>query len=203
MQLHPTTPQVPTTHGTPFEGGFYGGQIRIGAALFAVVWAPKAQGEIKGKWLDSYTDVPGAGSYFNSMANTVAMAAAGSALARQALALDINGITDWRLPARDVLELAYRHLKPATGENYVYRSSDNPSSVPVGYPYTDILPTQTTAEAFQKGGAEAFEEEWYWSSTQHSDISAWLQNFSYGYQLNDGKSYAAQCRAVRLIQLST
>jgi hypothetical protein len=194
---------VPDTHGAPFEGGFYGGQIRIGAALYAIAWAPKAQGELQGKWLGSHTGVPGACSYFDSMANTRAMAEAGSELARQALALGINGFTDWCLPARDVLELAYRHLKPTSEENYAYRSGDNPSSVPAGYPYTEAVPAQTAVEAFQEGGAEAFEEEWYWSSTQYSDNLAWSQVFSDGNQSHNGKSYEARCRAVRLIQLST
>jgi hypothetical protein len=194
---------TPATIGAPFEGGFYGGKIRMGDALFAVCWAPKAQGELQGKWLGSYTSVPGACSYFDGQANTQAMAAAGSELAKSALALDINGVTGWHIPARDVLELAYRHLKPTTEENYVHRAGDNPSSVPAGYPYTEALPAKTTVEAFQEGGAEAFAEEWHWSSTQYSDYDAWGQGFDDGSQSISTKSYEGRCRAVRLIQLST
>lgn len=197
------TATVPATIGAPFEGGFYGGQIRMGAALFAVCWAPKARGDIKGAWLPSYTDVPGACSHFDSAANTQAMAEAGSDIAKQVLALDIDGITGWSIPARDVLELAYRHLKPTPEENYIHRSGDNPSSVPAGYPYTEDSPAKTTVKAFQEGGAEAFEEEWHWSSTQYSDDGAWGQDFSHGHQRGKGKSYEWRCRAVRLIQLST
>ncbi len=194
---------VPATIGAPFEGGFYGGQIRINDALFAVCWAPKAQGDIKGAWLPSYTGVPGACSYFDSAANTQAMADAGSDIAKQVLALDIGGVTGWSIPARDVLELAYRHLKPTAEENYVYRSGDNPSSVPASYPYTEDSPAKTTVEAFQEGGPEAFEDAWYWSSTQSSDNDAWSQTFYDGFQLITSKSYEGRCRAVRLIQLST
>jgi hypothetical protein len=194
---------LPATIGAAFEGGFYGGKIRINDALFAVCWAPKAQGDIKGAWLDSYTDVPGARSYFDSAANTQAMADAGSPIAKQIQALEIDGITGWSIPARDVLELAYRHLKPTTEDNYVHRSGDNPSSVPAGYPYTEDSPAKTTVEAFQEGGPEAFEEAWYWSSTQYSDNCAWSQYFDNGYQGNLYKSYEGRCRAVRLIQLST
>lgn len=166
--------------GSAFEGGFYGGQIRIGIAIFAIVWAPKAHGELHGKWLDSYTSVPGACSYFDSMANTKAMADAGSELAKKVLALEIDGINDWCLPARD---------------------GDNPSSVPAGYPYTDTLPAQTTVAAFQDGGAECFVEElyWYWSSTQYSDYDAWGQDFSRGHQGFRNKISNSRCRAVRLI----
>ena len=175
--------QVPETIGTPYEGGHYGGKIRIGLAIFAIVWAPKAEGEITGKWLDSYTDVPGATSCFNSMANTRAMAEAGSDIARQALAANIGGHTDWCVPARDVLEMGYRYLKPTTQENYCsFRDGDNASSIPAGYLYTEASPVQTTVEAFQSGNAEAFDSVWYVSSTQSSEDLAFSQSFGNGYQ---------------------
>lgn len=195
---------VPGAIGAPFEGGIYAGNIRMFGMLFAVALAPKAQGELEGNWLGSHTGVPGACSYFDSMENTKAMAEAGSELAKKALALDINGFQDWCLPARDVLELCYRNFKPTTEGNYVHRSGDNPSSIPAGYPYTETLPAQTALPAFQAGGDEAFEDEWYWSSTQYSDGSAWVQSFLDGYQYYYGtKSSEARARAVRLIHLGT
>jgi len=190
--------------GTPFEGGFYGGQIRIGNAVFAIAWAPKAEGETQGAWLGSYTDVPGAGSCFDSMANTVAMAEAGSAIGNWARGLTIGGHTDWCVPARDVLELGYRLLKPSTqGNACSFRDGDNASSVPAGYPYSEATPAQTTAEAFRAGGAEAFAQSWYWSSTQYSANLAFHQYFYDGYQYHGTKKFEAQVRAVRLIQLAT
>ncbi|MDP3228482.1 MAG: hypothetical protein Q8N13_10975 [Acidovorax sp.] len=195
---------VPDTIGAPFEGGFYGGKIRIAEAVFAVCWAPKALGEVQGAWLDRFESVPNAASCFDSEANTKAMAVAGSELANKVLALEIGGVKGWSVPARDVLELAYRHLKPTTEENSgSFRDGDNPSSIPAGYPYTDTLPAQTTVTAFQEGGAECFEEEWYWSSTQYSGSRAWLQTFSYGSHYTTSKVAEGRCRAVRLIQLST
>jgi hypothetical protein len=194
--------QVPATIGIAFEGGFYGGEIRIGSGVFAIVWAPKAEGEITGKWLDTYTDVPGATSYFDSMANTKAMAEAGSPIAKQALAASIGGHTDWCVPARDVLEMGYRYLKPTTSENNVYRYGDNPSSIPAGYPYTKTSPEQTAVGAFQEGNAEAFDEVWYASSTQFAESYTWDQLFHYGYQDGRSKAYERRCRFVRLIQLS-
>ena len=195
--------QTPSTIGDAFEGGFYGGKIRIGVAIFAIVWAPKAEGEIKGKWMDAYTDVQGATSCFDSMANTRAMAEAGSDIAKQALKVNIGGHTDWCIPARDVLEMGYRHLKPTAEENYVYRSGDNPSSIPAGYPYTEASPAQTTVKAFQEGNAEAFGEAWYFSSTQDSENDAWTRYFLNGTQNNFIKDYERRVRFVRLIQLST
>ncbi len=196
---------VPAQFATAFEGGFYGGTINShgGTKKFAIVWAPKALGEKKSIWLPSYTDVPNAASCFHSMDNTVAMAEAGSPLAKWALGLEINGHKDWCIPARDVLELAYRNLKPGTDENSAsFRDGDNPSSIPAGYPYTEQSPIQTTADVFREDGPEAFEQRWYWSSTQYSEGYAWYQFFGHGYQGYSLKSYEALARAVRLIQLS-
>jgi hypothetical protein len=203
----PKTPeiQVPETLGTPFEGGFYGGKIRIGIAIFAIVWAPKAEGEITGKWLKNYTNVPGATSCFDSIANTKALAEAGSPIAQKALAATIGGHSDWCVPARDVLEMGYRYLKPTTQENYCsFRDGDNASSIPAGYPYTEASPVQTTAEAFQEGNAEAFEtDSYYWSSTQSSESYAFVQGFGYGYQDGYLKDDERRCRFVRLIPLNS
>ena len=203
MNADQPTILVPAQIGAPFEGGFYGGQIRSGAKTFAIAWAPKAQGETKAAWLPKRKLVPGATSCYHSMDNTRAMAEAGSKLAKWALGLDIAGHSDWCIPARDVLEFAYRHLKPGTQDNYAgFRDGDNPSSIPPGYPYTEQAPAQTSVAAFQKGGAEAFDPVWYWSSTQYSEGSAWNQTFGYGSQLSTSKSAEAQARAVRLIQLN-
>lgn len=194
---------VPAAYGAPFEGGFYGGQIRIGVAIFAIAWAPKAHGETTAIWLPSYTEVPNAASCFDSMGNTKAMAEAGSPLGKWALDLDINGFRDWCVPARDVLELGYRNLRPGTTDNYAnFRDGDNPSSIPAGYPYTEQAPVQTFAEAFRAGGSEAFDEVWHLSSTQCSAFNAWGQNFDDGGQYDDGKEVEARARACRLIQLN-
>lgn len=192
----------PITHGTAYEGGFFGGIVNINGVPHAIAWAPKAEGETQGIW---HADEPGliAPSCNDSVANTQAMAKVGSAIAQWALGLCINGHTDWCIPARDVLEQAYRYLKPTTeASNGWMRCGDNPSSVPVGYPYrTQAAPIQTTFEAFQEGGAEAFEDTWYWGSTQASASSAWFQNFYYGRQGNSYLYVEMRVRAVRLIQL--
>lgn len=195
--------QVPDI-GAPFEGGFFGGQIRIGGAILAVIWAPKSLGEAEGVWLPDSAMVPDALSYCDSMDDTKAMAEAGSPLAQWALGLEINSHKDWCLPARDVLELGYRHLKPTTRKTGCYfRDGDNPSSLPPGYPYTEGAPvTQTAIEPFKAGGAEAFDASWYWSSTVYSDASAWCQYFGNGLQNFSHQFIELRARAVRLIQLN-
>lgn len=82
-------------------------------------------------------------------------------------------------------------------------TSDNPSSVPVGYAYMPDAPAQTDIEAFRSGGAEAFEERWYWSSTQYAGDSgyAWGQGFCYGGQYGTLKDSKGRCRAVRRLKV--
>lgn len=183
-------------------GGFFSGTVRINDALFGVITAPKAEGQYSGIWLPSYDDVPGATSCFDSKANTIAMAAAGSPIAQKALATTINGHSDWVIPARDVLEIQYRAHKPTTEKNYGYRSGDNASSVPAGYPYTGTFPAQCQDPLFQEGGSEAFDTDWYFSSTQCSPYGAWIQGFGGGHQNVSSMYYEGVVRLVRLIQLT-
>lgn len=182
-------------------GGYFSGLIRVGDQVLGVITSPKVEGQLRGVWHNDYTDVPGAMSCFDSRANTIAMAAAGSDIAQRALAATINGHSDWLIPSRDVLEVQYRAHKPTSQANYVYRSGDNPSSVPVGYPYAKDLPAQCESPLFQADGEQAFEQGWYWSSTQSSPGNAWGQHFADGSQYPDSKGYEGVVRLVRLIQL--
>jgi len=194
---------LPLAFGTLFEGGYYAGRIRLSDGEYAIVVAPKAEGEHADTvWNKSHKRIPEALSFFDGLANTQAMAAAGSKLAAWALNLTIGGFGDWYLPSRDELELCYRNLKPSTEDNWCYRG-DNPSSVPVGYAYFPELPLQTEVAAFQDKGAEAFDESWYWSSTQSAgtDAYAWFQLFGYGSQDYTTKDDELRARAVRRLKV--
>ena len=187
--------------GTAMDGGYYAGRIKIRDQVFALIVAPKVEGEHDDTaWIEDYKDVPSSKSYCDGQANTMAMAEAGSKLALWALSLDIAGHADWYLPSQDELEILYRNLKPTTRKNEQWgRCGINVSAVTPTYPYTPELPLQTSAELFQAGNAQAFEKAWYWSSTQHASDSdyAWIQDFGNGYQSNDNKSYQGRARAVR------
>jgi len=185
-----------------FAGGYFAGKIVIDGQQYAIIIAPKAEGDHDdAKWNKTLKAIAGAGSYFDGLANTKAMAEAASAIAKWSLGLSIGGFQDWYLPSRDELELVYRAFKPSASDNYGYRSGDNPSSVPPGYPYSKKLPAQNGNEAFRTGGAEAFEETWYWSSTQSAsgDGSAWCQLFGTGHQTSLHKYGELRARAVRRV----
>lgn len=199
----PAAISIATAFGSIIEGGFYAGRIRQADGEYAIIVAPKAGGEREdAPWNASRRRVEGAMSFFDGAANTKAMSAAGSELAKWAEGLQIGGFNDWYLPSRDELELCYRNLKPGRGENWCYRG-DNPSSVPVGYSYMPDAPAQTIVEAFREGGTEAFEEAWYWSSTQSAgyDDYAWYQDFSDGGQDTYRKGDDYRARAVRRLKV--
>lgn len=190
-----TLPEI----GQPFAGGFFTGIYQQDGKRYAVITAPAAH-ELEGEWGEYGEKIEGAGSLTDSRANTEAMAVAGSELAKQVLALEIGGFTDWAIPARDVQELQYRHLKPTTQQNYCWnRDGENPSSLPVGELYTEESPVQTTAEAFKAGGSEAFLPRWYWSSSQRSADFAFYMTFVDGSQYSLAKDHEFRVRPVRSV----
>ena len=189
--------------GTQLEGGFFAGLFSLNGETFGLAVAPKAQGELEEATWDAYgNDLQAAISFNDGLANTQAMAESGSDLGVHMLGLEINGFADWYLPSRDELELLYRNLKPTTETNYIWRHGDNPSSLPVGYPYTAHSPAQTTVSAFVEGGAEAFEDGWYWASTQFSPYYAWIQVFDDGHQVYHLKDLESRARAVRRFKVT-
>ena len=192
--------------GTPLEGGFYAGHYAIDDKPIGLIISPKAIGQHPKAivWNKSEKSVAGALSYVDGLANTQAMAEAGSKLAQWMRGLRIDGFEDWYLPAQDELEILYRNLKPATVENWCYaRAGINLSALPPTRPYTPDHPVQTMLEAFRKGGPEAFDLEAYWSSTQHAASAsyAWSQDFYHGTQYRHHKSVALRARAVRRFAL--
>ncbi|WP_375591569.1 DUF1566 domain-containing protein [Chitiniphilus eburneus] len=193
------TPALPHAIGefVADKGGYFAGLIAKADGIHALYLAPKAEGELKGTWGKPGADLPGARSYHDGRTNTVAMAEAGSKLAKQALALHIGQHHDYHLPARDELELLYRAFKPTEDENYTWRHGENPSAVPPTFPYTETSPAQTALDAFQADGAEAFEPAWYWSSTQYPAYTAWIQYFVVGLQYDVHKDVEYRARAVR------
>ena len=199
----------PITHpaaiGAPMEGGHYIGAILLPDGLYGIAKAPKALGDFADMEWGPLRPVPGALSFVDGRANTLAMAEAGSELAKRILALRIADKDDWYLPALDEIEVCYRAAKPGTNQNYMYmRSGINLHSIPPSHPYTADDPAQTAVEIFRNGSAECFEEQaWYWSSTQYASASgyAWFQHFGHGSQNGWPKDSKLRGCAVRRFKI--
>ncbi len=190
-----TTPAIGQAYGGGFVTGITRDPVTGKRSLHITAGAAH---ELVGKWGEYGDKIEGADSFTDSLANTQAMAAAGSELAANVLALNIEGFADWAIPARDVQELQYRHFKPTTEENWENsRNGDNPHSEPVGQLYSTEDPLQTVHTAFQEGGAEAFRDTWYWSSSQRSASYAFTMLFDAGLQYHGGKGLELRVRPVR------
>ena len=183
--------------GQAFGGGFFSGVTVENGQRYLNITAGAAH-ELKGSWGARGVIVEGVGSFTDSRSNTESMATAGSELAQKVLALEVGGYSDWAIPARDVQELQYRHLKPTDEENYGWnRDGDNANSLPIGLLYTEESPAQTTIPEFRSGGSEAFQDSWYWSNSQRSADNAFGMNFDDGDQDNSDKSDELRVRPVR------
>lgn len=97
----------------PEQGGIYvGTKATPDGRAWYIVAAIDHQLEDQA-WGPYRVKIDGAGDYHDSRANTEAMAAGGSELAKQILALDIGGLTDWALPSQadgHLLAANARHL---------------------------------------------------------------------------------------------
>lgn len=187
--------------GAALAGGFFAGRFQIAGTHFALVVSPAAS-EIVGAWGEFGTKIAGRLDFIDGRQNTVELAEAGSDLARAIMQLDINGFSDWFLPARDQLELLYRNFKPTDTKNYCgYLDGYNANSVPPGSMYEQNPPIKTAAADFQADGPQALQPKWYWSSTQYSAYYAFYQDFDGGTQYLYDKGLKLRARAVRQIQL--
>lgn len=117
------------------------------------------------------------GTVFKDIDNTVGSGSTIFPAANFCEALSIGGETDWYLPSRYELDIAYFNLKPSTAGNDTGFGS-NVYSVP-RRPLNNapLFPRQTPLTAFSTT-AEAFVADIHWSSTEGSATLAWLLNFN-------------------------
>lgn len=181
--------------GTPYGGGYVAGFISHtadGNPTHALIVAPRATGAsgtgytitTNLAWKTTLSSTAGTNSSFDGVANTAAMVTAGIAnhpAANFCVGLTIGGFTDWYLPARFELDIAYFNLKPTITANNT-SSGANPYSVPKrSINNTAGYPTQTPITAFNTS-TEEFVANWHWSSTQATSTNAWRLDFSTGQQ---------------------
>lgn len=190
--------EIPTVIGQAFGGGYYVGQVAVGGGSVAthyLVVAPKAVGmsgliqwgTASTSFTNSVIDGPSNSASLNSVSYPAAYFCEG---------LTIGGYTDWYLPARHELEIAFFNLKPTTQTNRTQPGSGvNPYAVPArASVYTADFPVQTTVAIFQNGGAEFFkwtdnfQDPTHWTSSSRF-TSAYCQRFSQGEQHEVPKTY--------------
>jgi len=193
--------------GDSYEGGYFAGYISHtanGVATHGLIVAPAAtgyNGESTLQWKTSQTSTSGTSSEYDGAANTANMADASHPAANYCAGLSIGGYSDWYLPARYELEIAYYNLKPTTTSNSTSFGT-NAYSVPArGSNYTAGDPAQTSVAAFQSGGAEDFVANFHWSSTEFSSTNAWGLVFTNGDQTNGNKTVSFYVRAFRKFAL--
>jgi hypothetical protein len=202
--------------GESFGGGLFAGYISHtadGVPTHALIVAPRATGAsgtgytltTDYQWKTADTTTTGTTSSFDGAANTAAMVTAGIAshpAAQFCVNLSIGGFSDWYLPARYELDIAYENLKPTTASNNTSWGI-NPYSVPertVNRTAGD--PAQTSVSAFQSTGSEPFVADSHWSSTEDSSTIAWRLFFTTGTQdASSDKSLTRRVRAFRKLAL--
>lgn len=177
--------------GQWYAGGYFIGLTRENGIRYRNIVASREH-EFVGKLCESRHGLQQACSRVDSVANTKALLGAGPVGSKAALRvtnLNIAGYTDWAIPARDVLELCYRHLKPTREANDVCDTrypwqGENPSAVTDGWPYTASRPAKTSVAMFREGGPQAFgTTRWYATSSVYDARDGryvWAQWFGSG-----------------------
>lgn len=204
----------PAVIGEEFGGGYFAGYISHTAddnPTHALIVAPRATGATGTgytlttnlAWKTANTTTAGTTSPFDGAANTAAMVTAGIAdhpAANFCVGLSIGGFTDWYLPARYELDIAYFNLKPDTQANNTNWGSNIYSVPQRNSNYSAAYPAQTTVTAFNTS-AEAFTANLHWSSLASSATSGWAVSLSTGNQGVNNKTVISSVRAFRRIAL--
>jgi hypothetical protein len=211
------TPQqrIPAVIGEPFGGGYFAGYISHtadGNPTHALIVAPRATGATGSgytlttelAWKITSTTTTGTTSAFDGAANTAAMVAAGIAdhpAANFCKNLSIGGFTDWYLPSRYELDIAYFNLKPGTIGNEPSFGSNIYSVPQRNTNWTATYPQQTPLTAFNTG-TQGFVASEHWSSTEANSTNPWFLTFNAGSQYGFyNKTSSNRVRAFRRIAL--
>ena len=213
------TPQVKSVDGvpigTPYGGGYVAGFISHTAnsvPTHALIVAPRATGATGTDYTlttnlqmkTTNTTTTGATSFFDGVANTAAMVTAGIAdhpAANFCVGLSIGGYSDWYLPARYELDIAYFNLKPSTSANDTSWGINSYSVPKRTLNYTTTYPTQTALTAFNTT-AQAFIATPHWSSSPTGiDANGIYVSFGNALQGSLPRTLLVPVRAFRRIAL--
>ena len=191
--------------GDAYEGGFFAGQISTagnGVADFNLVIGPVASAQANRQWKTSNSSGDPT-SVIDGPGNTTTMNSATYPAAQFCADLVTGGFSDWYMPALNELDVVYFGLKPTTANNATNVGINNNSVPKRTSNYTTGNPAQTSAAAFQSGGAEAFSANYWWSSTQKTTfpgpIAGYVTFFGDGSRGGGYKTQIFPVRAVRRV----
>jgi hypothetical protein len=192
--------------GAAYAGGFFAGQISTtanGVATHNLVIGPIASAQANRAWKTSNSGGDPT-SVIDGPGNTATMNSATYPAAQFCSDLVTGGFSDWYMPAFNELGIVYFGLKPTTANNAT-DTGINANSVPKRTSnYTTGNPAQTSATVFQLGGAEAFNANYWWSSTEASyagfaGITGYIIDFGAGGRAFGYKTQVIPVRAVRRV----
>jgi len=213
--LFKATQYVPVNIGDAYQGGYFAGYISHtadGVPTHALIVAPRATGATGTgytlttnlQWKTTSTTTAGTTSAFDGAANTAAMVTADIAdhpAANFCVGLSIGGYSDWYLPARYELDIAYFNLKPSTDVNFANAGSNIYSVPRRPLNYAPSFPRQTKLTAFNTT-AEAFGADNHWSSAEGDATNGWKFTFNNGLpNFSLGKTNGLRVRAFRKLAL--
>ena len=159
--------------GEAFEGGYLAALMPApDGRQFALIVAPKGEGQKKGvEWKTEYSETEGTDSYVDGFANSEAMNNDDHPAAHFCRSLQIGGYSDWYLPG-----------------------SAEQAAI-----WANLGPNHTPIPAFQSGTPEAYDDAWYWSSTEYVSGDAWYQGFDVGNLVFGVKGSGYRCRGARAV----
>jgi hypothetical protein len=119
--------------GSKCEGGYFGGIIDNDEERYAIIVSPKDLGETKLQFKTTNTADSGIQSTWNGQANTLNINDDEHPAAQWCSNLNINGYTDWYLPAKDELNLIYNNFKKDFIKDFYWTSTEHIATPPYAW----------------------------------------------------------------------
>ena len=120
--MNTTTVETPAPAFT-LDGGIPVARYFVNGQPYALILSPKDSEIKRAKWGATKKNVTGAHSYVDGLANTIAMAEAGSKLAKDIRALRIGDFDDWYLPSRLESLLLFGELQSEFERDWYWTST--------------------------------------------------------------------------------